>query len=246
MAARLLLFALIVPRADAFLPSPLPGRRLKPLQESTKNNVETTTVLSLSLPKPLGLILEEVEEGAASGVFVKQVTEEGSAVTFSDQIIGSKLLTVCGVTVSRSSFEDVMEQLVNAPATVELELLARAGNNDAEKEALSQSLAVGTTVTIKVLQDGVADVLDIQARVGDNLRAVLLESNVEIYQGLKQKLGNCGGGGQCTFCAFDFVSCDGWDERSDYENNKLKKNPEARLTCLNNIQGPATIRKANR
>merc|ERR1711865_948042 len=33
-------------------------------------------------------------------------------------------------------------------------------------------------------------------------------------QGMKQKLGNCGGGGQCTFCAVDFVDSEGWNLRS--------------------------------
>jgi len=61
--------------------------------------------------------------------------------------------------------------------------------------------------------------------------------------GLKQKLGNCGGGGQCTFCAADFVGdSEGWSPRSDYEDQRLAKTPNARLTCLNNIQGPCTIR----
>ena len=60
--------------------------------------------------------------------------------------------------------------------------------------------------------------------------------------GLSQKLGNCGGGGQCGFCAADFVDSEGWEPRSEYEDKKLAKTPNARLTCFNNIQGPATIR----
>jgi hypothetical protein len=44
----------------------------------------------------------------------------------------------------------------------------------------------------------------------------------------------------------DFIESEGWLERSDYEDGKLKKNPDARLACINEIQGPATIRKAKR
>ena len=51
-----------------------------------------------------------------------------------------------------------------------------------------------------------------------------------------------GGGGQCTFCAVDFLDEESWQARSDYENQKLPKFPTSRLACLNNIQGPATIR----
>ena len=78
--------------------------------------------------------------------------------------------------------------------------------------------------------------------MGDNLRQTLLDNNVEVYRGLKKKLGNCGGGGQCTFCAVDFVESEGWEPRSEYEDSKIAKWPNARLSCLNNIQGPATIR----
>ena len=60
--------------------------------------------------------------------------------------------------------------------------------------------------------------------------------------GMKQKLGNCGGGGQCGFCAADFIDSEGWEPRNEYEDKKFPKAPNARLTCFNNIQGPATIR----
>ena len=101
--------------------------------------------------------------------------------------------------------------------------------------------AVGTPVTVNVIQDGKPD-LAICAKVGDNLRKTLLENNVELYRGLKKKMGNCGGGGQCTFCAVDFVDSEGWEARSDYEEQKIGKYPNARLACLNNIQGPVTVR----
>ena len=36
---------------------------------------------------------------------------------------------------------------------------------------------------------------------------------------------------------------EGWEPRSEYEDNKISKYPSTvRLACLNNIQGPATIR----
>jgi ferredoxin len=108
-------------------------------------------------------------------------------------------------------------------------------------EPVEPQFTIGTTVQIKVIQDGNED-KTIDAKVGENLRQTLLDNKVELYRGLKKKLGNCGGGGQCTFCAVDFVESEGWEERMEYENTKIKKFPTARLACLNNIQGPATIR----
>lgn len=190
-------------------------------------------VLSLTLSKPMGMILEEVEEGQAAGVFCKEVSDSGSAVEYKDDVVGAKLSTVQGTDVTKLGFDAVMELLLEAPDPVTIEL---------EQQV---SFAIGTTVMITVQQDGQSD-LSIPAKVGDNLRQTLLDNGFEVYQGMKQKLGNCGGAGQCTFCAMDFVEQQGWLERSDYEDTKLSKNPKARLACLNNIQGPATIQKAKR
>ena len=208
--------------ASAFV-GPQPTRGLSLL-------ASTSTDLSWSLTKPLGLILEEVEEGQAKGVFVKDFGEEGSALTYASELKGKRIATVMGEDVTGLTFDQVMDKIIGAPETVELEII--------------KEYAEGTPVKILYQQDGQDTSID--AKVGDNLRQVLLDSGIEVYQGLKQKLGNCGGGGQCTFCAMDFVESDGWLDRSEYEDGKLKKNPSARLACLNNIQGPATIKKASR
>jgi ferredoxin len=136
------------------------------------------------------------------------------------------------------TFDEVMDCIINAPSPVNI-----AFEVDGEDDASSEepSFALGTTVSIKVIQEGNPD-QTIEAKVGDNLRKTLLDNKVEVYRGLKKKLGNCGGGGQCTFCAVDFVESEGWQARSDYENGRIGKFPTARLACMNNIQGPATIK----
>ncbi|KAG7351010.1 ferredoxin [Nitzschia inconspicua] len=201
---------------------------------ATSNN--SINRLQLTLEKPLGMILEEVQEGQAQGVYVLELAEEGSAAG-NDQLIGLTLATVNGQDVTNLNFDAVMERLVEAPSPVALEFLTQEPNDNEEPD----SYAVGTTVTIKVLEDDGSETL-VEAKVGDNLRKILLDNNIKVYKGLKQTLGNCGGAGQCTFCAAEFVESDGWAERSEYEDQKLKKAPNSRLTCLNNIQGPATIR----
>lgn len=195
--------------------------------------------MSLSLPKPLGLVLEECEEGSPSGVFVKDVSENGSAASYSSKIAGSKLLQVGGVDVTAQSFDNIMELIINTEQKVDLVFDVE------DDEAMAADYELGAPVAIIVQQPGRDDLI-INAAVGDNLRKVLLDSGFEVYQGLKEKLGNCGGGGQCTFCAVNFVESDGWAQRSDYEDSKLRKFPAARLACLNNIQGPATIEKLKR
>lgn len=224
---------LLFPGVSAFAPA-LVGRRttLSRLGAATDTAAD---VLRLSLTKPLGVILEENEEGSAAGVFVQDVGDAGSAAAYAEEIMGCKLLTVQGTDVTAWTFDDVMDAIINAPDTVDLELQAK----------IVPDFEVGTVVTVVAQQDGKPD-LEFQAKVGDNLRQALLDNGFEVYQGMKQKLGNCGGGGSCTFCAMDIVESEGWPERSEYEDQKLPKNPNARLACLNPIQGPVTLRKANR
>jgi len=187
--------------------------------------------LSLSLEKPLGMMLEEVAEGEPKGVYVLELAEEGSATSF-PEIVGLQLGTVMNEDVCNLSFDNVMTKLVDAPSPVSLSFV--------KKEEKVAAFAVGTDVKIKVI-DGGKDAT-INAKVGDNLRQILFDNDFEVYKGLKQKMGNCGGGGQCGFCAVEFVAEEGWEPRSDYEAKKLKNAPRSRLSCLNNVQGPATIK----
>lgn len=206
------------------------------------------SLLSVELEKPLGIILEEVVEDQAKGVFVLELADDGSAATseFKHRLVGLPLAKVMGADVTNLDFDSVMDQLIAAPSPISLEfivgsddLMSSSSPPDAEE---IDELPLGTIVAIKVLGDKGNPETIIEAKVGDNLRKTLQENNIEVYQGMKQKLGNCGGGGTCTFCAANFIESEGWSERSDYENQRLAKAPDARLTCLNPVQGPATIR----
>ena len=244
--------------ADAFsanpvvVPAPLKGR-LSSLALSGAASDTTETILSLSLEKPLGMVLEEVEEGAPRGVFVLELAEDGSAAASpeKDAIVGSKLASVMGEDVTTITFDEVMDKIINAPSLVDLELVtASSGSSkgdesgvadDDEEEEEAAGFSLGTAITVTVQRDGEPDLV-IDAKVGDNLRSTLIENQVEVYRGFKAKIGNCGGGGQCGFCAVEFIDSEGWAPRSDYEANKIKNKPNSRLSCLNNIQGPVTIK----
>jgi hypothetical protein len=66
-----------------------------------------TGELSLSLEKPLGMILEEVEEGAPKGVYVVALNEEGSAFKsdLRGRLVGMALKSVMSTTVSSMRFD---------------------------------------------------------------------------------------------------------------------------------------------
>jgi ferredoxin len=208
------------------------------------------SVLSLSLTKPLGLVLEEVEEGRPRGAYVASVSEAGSAHPHRDAVLGSTVVRVQGRDVTRLPFEQVMDAVASAPSPLDIEFGPPPPHGESGAAAASPppspSFPVGTPVTIAVLGSGKGSgapaVAEIRAKVGDNLRRALLDSGVQVYEGF-QNLGNCGGAGQCGYCAVDLVESEGWLERSEYEGKKLRRFPDARLSCLNSIQGPATIRK---
>ena len=63
--------------------------------------------LTVTLDKPLGVILEEVEEGAAKGVYIANLKEEGSAFNsdLKDFIIGLALKSVMGTNVRDLKFD---------------------------------------------------------------------------------------------------------------------------------------------
>jgi ferredoxin len=191
-------------------------------------------LLSLTLEKPLGILLEEVAEGQAKGVMVQELAEGGSALAY-PQLVGLALATVQGRDVTCLAFDNVMELIVAAPSPLTMDFILQDDDNDDG----TIDLDIGTPVTITVIQDGKS--LNVNAKVGDNLRKTLLANNVQLYRGLKKTIGNCGGNGQCTFCAVKFVESPGWAPRSEYEEGKIGKYKDARLACMNNIQGPATI-----
>jgi ferredoxin len=233
-AVALLLLLVGAPRVSNGLLVPHQSIICRRVSHATSLDMTKTVVLSLE--KHMGLILEESDAESGGGVYVKEFGETGSALPFADQIRGAQVLAVGPINVASASFETVMDLIVQDESpTIAMEF---------QLPPPPPAFPVGTPVTITVQRPN--DSLTLHAAVGDNLRKVLLDNGVEVYQGLQETLGNCGGAGQCTFCAVDLIESEGWDERFDYENNRLKRFPSARLACLNNIQGPATIRKTKR
>jgi ferredoxin len=174
-----------------------------------------------------------------------------------------KIKSVMGKDVSLLTLEDVMDVIINAPTPVIIDFVSLDSSSTTTTTSLEMNATtspapttllkyeMGTPVTIIVQQppETRKSEITIEAKVGDNLRKTLLSNpDIELYRGFKKKLGNCGGGGQCGFCAVEVMDTDEegqvWGKRSDYEATKIGKNgnENTRLACLNNIVGPATVR----
>jgi ferredoxin len=154
--------------------------------------------------------------------------------------------------VSALSFDDVMDVIVSAesPLHVVFALKGTGGEEvdtpiPTDEEESGYTIGTDVLITVKQPEANKPDII-LNAKVGDNLRKTLLNNKeIELYRGIKKKLGNCGGGGQCGFCAVELIDDEGcWGERSDYEAQKIGKNgsEKCRLACMNNIAGPAVVK----
>ncbi len=97
----------------------------------------------------------------------------------------------------------------------------------------SQNVASPALVAMPVIRF-VREGLEVECYPGENLRDVALRQGVEMY-GLKGKLGNCNGCGQCITC-FVGVIAEGapgaLSSRTAVEDQKLRNRPEDwRLAC---------------
>ena len=85
---------------------------------------------------------------------------------------------------------------------------------------------------------------DVECYPGENLRDVALREGVELY-GLKGRLGNCNGCGQCITCFVEIPNSNGSDAltpRTSVEEAKLKRRPnEWRLACQTLVQRSVVV-----
>jgi chromosome segregation ATPase len=90
---------------------------------SSVNN-SGTTVLSLTLEKPLGIVLQEADSTSLnSGAKVSKLKEGGSAYnsSFASQLPSSKIMKVMGRDVSNMGFDDVVDVFSGAPSPLDIE-----------------------------------------------------------------------------------------------------------------------------
>ena len=111
-------------------------------------------------------------------------------------------------------------------------------NPGAQNDALT--FLVCAMPVIRFVREG----RDVECYPGENLRDVALREGIELY-GLKGRLGNCNGCGQCITCFVEIVGGAGSDSlspRTGVEDVKLKRRPENwRLACQALVQRSAIV-----
>ena len=104
----------------------------------------------------------------------------------------------------------------------------------------SRLMLVASMPVIRFVREG----RDVECYPGENLRDVALREGIELY-GLKGRLGNCNGCGQCITCFVDVVAEAGGSAlspRTSVEDVKLKRRPEQwRLACQSLVQQSVVV-----
>mmetsp|Transcript_8904 Transcript_8904/g.12310 ORF Transcript_8904/g.12310 Transcript_8904/m.12310 type:complete len:170 (-) Transcript_8904:213-722(-) len=92
------------------------------LQIGTGFTFEDDEQILVSIQKPLGVILEEYEkadEGGSSGCFVADMNNDGNASNGGVRV-GDYLVAVQNMDCTKSTLEEVMDRIGNAPRVVNL------------------------------------------------------------------------------------------------------------------------------
>ena len=185
--------------------------------------------VSVTLTKPLGAVLEE---SPPSGVRVEELQEGGSAAETGLLRKGDKLLSVQSQDVKTASFDEVMSLLTDAPDEVELVVV---------RTQISRKPRVMPKLTIDGTEYGNVD-------KGVILRTAIIDAGVEVHRGLKAKMSQCGGNGQCSTCWVSVV--DGADNLSPPTDVEKKRGAKRladgkRMSCQSFVNGPVSVEMIN-
>mmetsp|Transcript_32930 Transcript_32930/g.86515 ORF Transcript_32930/g.86515 Transcript_32930/m.86515 type:complete len:142 (-) Transcript_32930:235-660(-) len=123
----------------------------------------------------------------------------------------------------------VMEKLAVAPDEVELSVLRFVIMRKPREVQKAPTLTI----------DGKAG----EVQKGVIMRTAIQKTGAEIHKGLKAKLNQCGGVGQCSTCWVNVVDgMENLSERTDVEVKKGAKRPDTyRMSCQSLVNGDVTV-----
>lgn len=186
------------------------------------------TFISISLSKPFGLSLEEIEENGKKGVFIGEISE-GSAKVSGKIYAGLFLVSANGQDLKYEDFDTILDALRNSPDDKPVDLVF------VDQRSVYRGPAV---LTVSTPEGGI---VSINCLKGQPMRDVLMGAGINVY-GSRAKLTNCGGVGQCSTCAVLIEDTEDWEPRSEVEGLRLKKYADnARLSCTTIIEGDCTV-----
>jgi len=106
-------------------------------QTSTSTSLLALGDFTVSLEKPLGIVLEERDNGSG-GVKVKELVEDGNAANSNIVVQGDVLLAVNNVDTSSLDFDTVMETIISCDSPLSITIGDGLGVLDMPKNVVKQ------------------------------------------------------------------------------------------------------------
>jgi len=215
----------------------------------------------IRIPRALGI--DWGTDLSFSFVYVRDLEPSGAAALSGEIEVGDQICELRPVVVSSSSEDDAAPEAVNligAPfdqvmgafasldrKVVEVDLVFFRGSKD-ELKALCAGggpAAEEETITITVVQNkGAKDetTRHIEAAAGCNVRQVLTDNGINVYQSVTRWT-NCKGKQLCGTCIVNVTGGAGSTNRKSLdEASTLRENPESyRLSCVTFAYGDVTV-----
>ena len=227
-----LIFIHLLVMSSAFTGRSTPQYLQRSLRMALK--FDPSDFLKVSVSRPLGIELEEIDDGTFRGVYIAGFVKDGNVdKALRKEFLSPKglfLVEANGIDLRSSDFDTAMDAITSAEENQNVDLIFIDPS----------AVLKGTAVLDVILPDGQTRV--IKCLKGMRLRSVLLENKVDVYD-LKGKLSNCGGGGICATCVVNLeVPNNDWSPKPDFEFKKLKKyGDNSRLSCNVIVEGDARV-----
>jgi ferredoxin len=195
---------------------------------------DPTEFISISVNRPLGIDLEEINDDNFRGVYISDFLKDGNAdKALRKEFLSPKglfLVEANGIDVRNSDFDSAMSAITSKPDGDQISL----------KFIDPQVVLKGPAILDVVYPNG--KTVQVKCLKGQSLRTVLLDNKIEVYD-LKGKLSNCGGGGICATCVVGLlVPENDWFPKPEFEDKKLKKyDKKCRLSCNVIVEGDARV-----
>ena len=225
--------------------------RLCPAVSLARSTLSTTNIVHPTIARSWGTDL------SFSFVYIRDLDPTGAAalsgvVRKGDQLCELRAVTSSAPTINLvgAPFDAVMNAFAQLDRTVsEVDLVFFRGTKDELKDLATGGDGDGTpeTITVTVLQQGANNTTNtttLTAPAGVNLRQLLVDNQINVYQSLTRWT-NCRGQQLCGTCIVDVI-----DGEQQYTNRKsmdeastLRENPGAyRLSCVTFAYGNVTVR----
>ncbi|CAN0183519.1 unnamed protein product [Ascophyllum nodosum] len=181
-----------------------------------------------------------------SWIYVRDLTPSGAAANCREISVGDQLIAINDINLAGAPFDAAMDALIGVQDP-EVEFTLFRGTTDDLKRAINVRFSNAGAqeppeeITVTVQQEG-KPVITLKAASGTNLRNLLTDKGINVYQSFTRWT-NCKGKQLCGTCIVQInEGLDNCTVRSLDESSTLRENPaNYRLSCVTNMYDDVTV-----